>query len=627
MPGLYFAVRIGRPRFLGLALYLVMGVVVFDLLVYVGSDKRPYLHPPKATSATHLLDWRSIVAFLLVSVGVTIVRGPGVLLYTLLTLVFTLLMFKALFTPEPRNQFGVILFLTGCSALLAIFSQVFTVGFYITVTDGLVHTSIIANIVESGNINDLYGTRFWGFLVYHVFSAVGVKTTDLAPRVFSGLSMAVLFQAALVSISTSIRRWVGSSRLALVAGVLVGCSVPFLTWGTKVHYQSLSFVFFSCILLAFAVQFTDKRAVIPTTLISIAWLATHHLSVAMAVLLTGFPIATATVLAVLKRRSHSQIVLYLTFIVTFVTYWTIITNEIASPFQWIFLYSPAASAGLPTTQMFIQQYESISALIEASVQTIVSYSYFTFWLAASLLGLRYLIRDSKVRHQQWLVLLSGFAIGAAFYFPTPLWIPLRGVATLFRWGIIVLPLLIVVPAYGIVRIAGSNRQSSLRGAIRVCFVVLLVFTSIGSAMTSPSLSGLTGTEISDQKYLSESDLEAIWFTETFATESQSISGSSFVPGYLFYRQWKDKPGFKSTRYDRMSVTGPEGRVVVKPGLSVFQVRAFHENAVKLNVRVNSSYYGRNVEIRTPISADEVTWNLDKNALVYTNGATVVQYKP
>lgn len=627
IPGLYIAIQIGRPRFLGLAFYLVTCIVLFDLLYFSTktSDQRTFVMGRWPASV--LLNWRTSVTILFATIAVLAAFGRGVPLYASLTIMFTLLLLRALAGPE-RCRPAITIALTVAASSVLVTSQVFTVAFYVSTTDTIKHVAIIKNIVEAGGLEAFETTRFDGFLVFHTLSAMWVRIGGGGVRSLIALLTIVVFQAALVSVILAIRRWTDRWTLALVAGVLIGFNDQFLTWASKVHYQSLSFVLFTVVLLAFAIQRHDRRITVVSILVSVAWIATHHLSFAMALFLGGFPFVVGALMYQTQRQFLLLAVQYLLLVILFLVYWVLVTTKILMPVSWIFLHSPSASAGVDSTQILVSTYESVDVLLEASIPIFLSYIHLAFWLSVTLLGLVgiLIIQRSGFTRQDTLLILSAFLPAAVFYFPNPLWVPLRGISTLTRWGIITLPFLIVVPAYGFLQLSENVDIRSIEGMIASVIVVLLVFTTISAGMTSPSLVNIAGYDRFDQKYLSDEDLEGISFVNDYATSEQNIQGTSHTPTYAFYQEWAKNPEIGSDQYLRVKATGPSGRVEISPGLTVFQAQAFREGMVKMRVEVESDYYERTGETNAPLSAESVTWNPTSENVIYSNDETIVHYR-
>jgi len=195
----------------------------------------------------------------------------------------------------------------------------------------------------------------------------------------------------------------------------------------------------------------------------------------------------------------------------------------------------------------------------------------------------------------------------------------------------------VLPAaVGLREAARRSRRGPLQDVVVISLVAALVFTTIATGMSSPSIADLAGYDKEARNYISGEDLEALVFVQHYSRNEQPIYSTSRMAAYIM-RQRKNTRE-RTPQNDRSEViewvvaSGSTGRIVPQSGLTVFPVRAFREERVRTNItNPNSEFYDsqtlNEVSISAPVSAETYRWERQRDSVVYANGATVVQYVP
>jgi putative effector of murein hydrolase LrgA (UPF0299 family) len=311
----------------------------------------------------------------------------------------------------------------------------------------------------------------------------------------------------------------------------------------------------------------------------------------------------------------------------------VLTTLLAVPFRWLLVFSPGAE-GISTSKVVIQLYDSPLELLGAAVPFAIDNIHYAFALGFAGLGVRYLFLSEAIRDPRWQTILVGFGAAAVFYFPNPAWIPLRGFGTLLRWGVMTLPLLVLPVAVGLREAARRSRRGLLQDAVVVSLVVALVFTTIATGLSNPSIADLAGYDKEARNYISGEDLEALEFVQHYSRAEQPIYSTVRMTAYVDLQRKNMRE--RTPRRDqtdsarRIAADGSTNRIISQSGLTVFPAEAFRESLVKIAILDPTSefYDSRTVDdlaITAPASASTYRWERQRDSVVYANGATVVQY--
>ncbi|WP_276275465.1 hypothetical protein [Haloarcula regularis] len=360
--GLWLAVKIGRPRFVGLALYLVTGVLILDVLLFVGRSSTEAVRD-------NLIDARVPVILFLASVGLLALLGPGLGFYLGVTATLVTVLVRGLFQDDGRTSGVVNLGLVCLTSALVIVAEVFTVAYYVSVPDNINHTTTAIVLMNEGWLSGISATRYFLFSAFHVLSSTGMLFTQLQPRVFMGILMIGLFQIALVAVYLFFTNWSRSRSLALIATALVSINISFLHYGSVAHYQSMSFVLF-CVFLAILTggEWSPRHVAVATPVVA-TWIVTHHVSVLMVISMLSVPIGYLAYQIWQRNRQTSErptVFMFTSFCLIFGVYWTLVTNKFREVIVWTF-FSSSAADGIPSRIYLVQAYESLAALFRQSI--------------------------------------------------------------------------------------------------------------------------------------------------------------------------------------------------------------------------------------------------------------------
>jgi hypothetical protein len=456
--------------------------------------------------------------------------------------------------------------------------------------------------------------------------------------------------------------------MALVATLFLVLTPAFLEWGTKAHYQSLSFVYLPFAALSMSALFDDRRLVLTGVPVILAWIYTHHFSIVMAITMLALPSTINAYRSYAAGWRPNELVV--AFIAAVTVKWTILTNWFQAPIRWITKYSPVAEIGeqKPTTpseptstpskptstpseptstpseptpgsntgnvtppsqvaggirsqEIYTRVFDTPKDLLVASFPFFVDYLYFAFLLALSAIGLLTRLQE---RTHQYVPLIAGGLIGAYFYFPNPLWLPLRGLAEFSRWDIVAAPFVTVLVASGLLSLVRRTPKTRIRTVVTGLALFGLVFSMVSAGFYAPTASDLMGADRHDRKYLTEEDVQAGDWTLTHASSSHPVYATSKLLGYLSFAS---DPVLSSGGYTfrRTRASGYHGTVVFEPGLTVFQLEAFRTEAVKMQFTPTANYYPAGMSVTAPLSAETVTYDPQAASLVYSNGETMVHW--
>jgi hypothetical protein len=133
---------------------------------------------------------------------------------------------------------------------------------------------------------------------------MGTQLAGLDPRLFLGLFILALFPLVLVAGYVVFRNLTDDPKIALLGAALLAINTEFITWGTQVHVQSMSFALLAVFLVLLTKWHRDLRFTAVAILLTVTWIMTHHLSVFMSVILITVPVTVGTGYVLVRRRDH-----------------------------------------------------------------------------------------------------------------------------------------------------------------------------------------------------------------------------------------------------------------------------------------------------------------------------------
>jgi len=640
--GLVLTIRIGRPRFFGMGVIFVGTVLLLDAFVLTSRSSLRRHDWGQAMAVAR--DVRVIFIALCLGVATLFVYGRGLAFFGVMSLFFTLLIGRILTAsnytsswhrtvianwwrgvPSASNytsswHFDLAALVSGAALLLA--AQTLTVAYYARVFDTIYHTTLARRIATYETLEVVSATRYDDLLLFHTQASVGMRITELAPRTYTAVFFAVLYALSLVIVFALVRNITGTTQVGLVGAALVAFNPQFIHWGTNAHAQGLNFVFLLAFLLVLTKWRPDLRMTSIAVVIALAIMTTHHLSTAMVAILIAVPVAAITLWTRVNTSDVTvrPVLFRYLLLVALVGYYWYETGIIHGARLWLFELNPQASAGVTTKQFIIQKYTDPVALADATVPFLLNNAHYGIFLLFAGYGLWVFFRPGRGELTDAALLVTfSFAFAILLYVPNPLWMPLRGIAVLNRWGIITLPFLLL-PAVGL-HLLSIDYRDTVGSLLVIVLVFGLVFTSIGGSFTDPSLADATGHEKGAQRYFSHDDIEAANFAAAHRNDS-AVYGPTEFSGLLQCDSWTEPPPDTPGLFGQTVVE--DGEIVVQDGLTIMPEHAFRENKIKVRI-VNPEGYPNDVTIWTPVSDETVDWNSDQHNIIYDNGRTVIAY--
>ncbi|MFB6185992.1 MAG: hypothetical protein ABEI86_03890 [Halobacteriaceae archaeon] len=620
--GGWFALRIGRQRFFGLLMYATSSLIIFDILLISGMNLDiTNISGERSENMKLVTDIRIISILFFAAIAAFALLGRGWVSYLLASLTGCNLVFRI--KDKASQSHSRILLLAGLILAVLLLSKIFTVAYLIPTVDTVKHAEIAKSIVELGSVSQFQDTGFTGFLVFHILVATVVQLISVSVRTSAGILFAIIFPASLLATYAFLYQRGLDQKLALLAVVLLAFSPPILTWGAKVHYQSLSYVYFTFVLVLLGGKLNKYRAVILGIPLFIAWVSTHHLSILMgSVLLAIFLLFD--IRSILRDDSQSTYLSIVLFLVI-ISKLTVTSSWFVTPIAWITQNSPSAQ-GVGASGLLVRSYDSIYNLFVAAIPFFVDYLHLSILLALASIGMILLVRSRP----KFDGVIIGAAFGSIFYFPNPLWIPLRGLATLQRWAIMVQPFVVVLLSAGMYLITCAiDLRSWLLKSGSVVFVISLLFLMVSAGFFAPTTSDFIGADRHDLQYLTNQDLEAADWVKAYSSSDEQIYATSKLRGYLVFTSGSIHEEDLQVKYRYAKITGVPGQVIFPEGITVFQQNAFQTEAIRVTIipdseyYSSSSYYPSDVTASPPVSSAHITYNPHQTNTVYTNGNTVV----
>jgi hypothetical protein len=618
--GLWLAVRIGRPRFVGLGFYVIAAVLVLDAVLILR-------RPSTEVVAETVLDARVPTILLLASAGVLAIQDKGITFYLGVTATLLAVLFRSILHDEFGSTGMADLGLICGTSILLLASRVFTVAYYVNTPDTVNHTSTAIVLRDAGFLSAISETRYFLFSAYHILASTGMQFTQLNPRLSIAVFMIALFQIAILALFLFFRNWGQTNSLALIGTLLVSINIAFLNYGARSHYQSMSFVLFAIFLFLLSRSQWTARDVVITALVITTWVTTHHVTLLMAISLLVAPIGYLAVRVWRQGAESSErmtVFTFATFCLIFGVYWTIITTKFREILIWVFFTSGSAE-GIPSRIYIIQSYESVGRLLRESIPFFVDSLHYSFLLAIACLGIYETLTTERLGHLRWRLVSLGFVPAAALYFPNPIWVLLEGTIPFSRWRLMVLPLLILFPAAGLKYGTLRTNSTVIRRVGIVLITAALVFTTVTSGMSNPGLTDLAGIEKGSQEHLTEEELQATEFTYAYM-DGQQVYSRSILQVYLHQYAWAENKPYNEEQFDKIRVSQEKRRFVTEPGLTIVSVGAFTDKGIKaLFVDTTSAEYPDG-EIYQAVHPSTYRWDRERTSVVYTNGEVVIQHQ-
>lgn len=635
----------GRPRWVGLYGYVALAVVVVDLVTVL---RRRSLFAGTTDPIALLPTGRRAVATLLATSATALaLLGRGTVFYAVLTAAVVLLLVRLQTTDADALAAPVEAGLACAASVLVLAAQVLPQAYYVAQGDTVKHNALVAAVAREGTAGALPAALAYSdFPAYHVLVAATVRLTGLPARVAAFLVVAAGVQAAALFVYGVVRRWTGSTTDGLTALALVGVNFNLLFFGVRSHPQTLSLVLFSAVvfLLVATARRNRRRTVPAVALVGSVWVVTHHLSVFMGLSLLSVPVGVA---AALRRWSwggylDADALPYgpgsagaLAVVgVVFVTYWTLLTATVAVPIVWVLYYSPGA-VGAPS-RLVVERVDDLGPLVAEAAPFFVDNLHYSFVAVLAVGGAWRLVGRTGPRSRRAAVLLAGAAPAAVLYFPNPAWIPLRGVGTLLRWGVMTLPLLAVFPALGLAWVFAARDGGPVHAAVAVALAVALVFAGVGAGLSDPTLTDLAGYDKEADRTLTRAELSGLSFARSRPAADRRVYAPFGMHAHLLWYRWLAAAGSTPAAdgkpatvypYGVVAVGEADGRLLFADGLTVVPRRKLATGAVRVRVRNASAYYaGTDVEtlgLSATVSGAETRWSPGTRDVVYANPDVVV----
>ena len=603
IPGGILAFETGRVRFIGLYLYYLTFLTIFDVLFLLSDRSDFFQRTPRTGIDGTILDARTIVILLCVGMFVLVHVKQKLLFYAIIAGICFLILLRA----WRSKHTGISVVLTMLTAFMLLASQVLTVAFFAPTGDTFTHVAFAQQVAEAGDVAAIPETNpYSDFPITHVFVATGIILFDISPRVAGFLLIGIALQGVLAVAFVFVRDWTESISMAVTAIVLLGTNYFYIRYGTSVHPQTLSFILYYIFLLLLFRSDVLSNKMFLVTPVCVAWIMTHMLSLAMAIVMLGAPM-----LALIGLQNPSEVrrrlAVFLIWTISLVGYWTIATSSISKPFAWILSNSPSAQ-GL-SSSLDILKASSPSALVVSSIPHTISFLHYSVLLATVVLGGCY-IYTHLLKRSHWVFVFIAGILPVVFYFPNPSWVLLRGIGELARWGLMALPFIVILSAAGFYSLDVS--EANITDSLKLVFVLLFLLVSVSSGMADPSLTDALGFQKEKSHSVSHQEIAAVEFAALNVPENIQVSSNPHLGFY--YKRFERQTATTGTLHVRPA----DGTILLPEGLVVFPTADFQQRAIRVLVRKQQTQgVWRTVSSRTAsLPAHEAN-------VVYNNSEAVV----
>lgn len=610
-------IKSGRSRFMGMYLGILLAVLLVDIILYTTSQET---NPVAETQWLQMFsDPRSSVSILLIAVSIGAVFDLGTASYVL----FSVAVLSALYnlTNPKRTSFKPLLLVVGVSSSVMLL-QLVTTNIYAP-ADTLHHAFNARAVAEAGTIQAIDPNSIYQiFPIVHLLLASEALVMDMHPLQMGQIVLIILYQVASIFAYyyyRSLDFFSATKSEHFIAAVIILLSPLFFHYAVTIHAQSISVVLFFMILYLLHSNVGDRRFTILLTLVSSVWVMSHHGSAMMGLAFVSF--AFVSVHLSYKDNKNPYIYRFLLLGVIAFTYWAVITLAINKPFAWLTAGSPAASGGsVGQSNLAVESADGIYSLIVSGVPILIRNVHYFVVVAFAGVGLLKMVDRGLSLKLAFLFA----ALPAAFFFPNPAWLVLRGTTDVVRWGVVALPFIALFAGVGLNTTIRSMRDSKMEPVFGVLVSVLLVLL-IASGPTDPSLADELGKDEQFSREITQDEIQSIKYVKKYrggqyVTASQ-LEGK-FLHNNIRYEELVNKQKQTSqTGITRIRV-GPDSELIFFSGLSIFPVDDYKNDII----RVYFPSQEGDLLFATTVTGSEVDWTRSKQIVVYSNGDTIIQHK-
>jgi hypothetical protein len=600
--GFILVSTVGRVRFMSFYLVLLASLIIFDILFFRVSkfplQNRVDKH--QETVQVCLFNKRMGLISSLLSLSILLITGQGWAFLISVSLSFTVgvgIAFK--YTNQTRKSIGLVTILTSSFLLMA--SEATKGALYSDTGDPIHHLATINNILQSHYLTGVARPRRMPYLFFHTGASEVANVTGLEARMATLLFIAICIQLAILSIYLFVRNLI-DYKVAAIAAVVLATLPTVVISGSIAHYRSLSFVFL-VFFIYLVVARPHQRIGIVLTIVILAWILTHHVSIVLASLFL-------TMLALTGFRYYRQTtsISFILILGVVFTYYYVTTDTVVELLVWLFFTSPSAE-GAAATGYQVEYYANLIEFIIAAIPTFLNYIFYVPLLSIGGYGLcRLWIQRSPTEDIISVILLSLPAI--IVFVPNPAWILLEGVAEIPRWQLIAAPFFVIPIAYGIKEVVSKKGSSSATSNFHIVIfivIVLLVF----SAPNNGDLVDMAGFEKEPQRYITNEEMAMLDHTIEYPTSGKIYSYSD-LPLYL------SKYGtYPSQDVEIGQLQANQSQIQANNVTILISNKTLHTNAVgleKCNIITGSEVCSLYVA-----SHQNYTPNFQKSQKIYSNG--------
>lgn len=616
--GGYFVVKSGRSRFMGMYLGTILAVLLMDIVLYTTRQSTNTVTETRWIRV--FSDLRFGWSILLVAISIAAVFGLGMTSYVL----FSAAALSAIYqiANQKRTSFGPLLLLViGVSSSVMLF-QLFHTNIYAP-GDTLFHAFNARAVAETGTIRAIEPNSIYQiFPIVHILLASEALIMGLNPLQIGQVGSVIIYQSAFIFAYYYYRElytFATSEAEHLLAAIFIVLSPLFFHYAMTIHAQSLSVVLFLLVLYLFHSNTGDRRFTTLLTLISSVWVMTHHGSAMMG--LAFFSFAFAALHFSYEDNKNPYIYRFILLILIAGTYWAVITFAVNKPFAWLFAGSPAAS-GIPIGQgsLLVESTDGVYSLVVLGVPKLIRHVHYFVVVAFAGVGLLKMVDRGLSFRVAFLVA----ALPAAFFFPNPAWLVLRGATDVVRWGVMAFPFIALFAGVGINSAIRSVRGSEVQLGFCVVLLLLLVLI-IASGPTDPSLADELGTDGKFSREITEDELKAIEYVEKHAG-GQDVTASQlegkFLSSAIRYEELAGRRAKRSQTGIKRIRAGRNNELIFFSGLSIFPVDDYDDDIIRVYIPSQNGDF----LFATTVTGSEVDWTRSKQVVVYSNGNTIVQHK-
>jgi len=429
---------------------------------------------------------------------------------------------------------------------------------YFGSTDTLGHLNLIEGILSSFHTFN-FDPSYQNFPLYHIFIAMGSKLTGLSSITSLFVFMGLAWQIGIIICFLILQKLINSRKMALIGCLLFAFNTQEISYGVYPVTRSLAFVLLLC-WLYLIINKKKPMYLILSVLMMWALILTHHVTVLFALPLLLFIYLCQKLVRTPSRNKLPLLPVIILFVSFFFYVFYVaaaFTNyEIPGWLHSIFTAKTEVVADLTTKH----QLGSANGII-----------YYSFLFVYFFIGMGCILRSIKftTRHLSLVGLALASLAFIIVFIPGPMdMLPQSKSALLYRFPLLVSPLIILMTTFGVVYLMNLE-ANSWRSLTRKIQIPVLSILLVGASVFYSMICGGNGRDYpyfvypatTSSEYFTEQEMQSFSFIQKDADTALTLFGDyeTIRNEYNFY-DFSSKEVLKSANTHYIT---QEGYIIIR----------------------------------------------------------------